>query len=291
MRIYEPRRVILGGKEVALTLLESVLCGIVQGLTEFLPVSSSGHLALMHAVFGMETAESNLTFDILLHLGTLIVVFVFYFREIFSLIPAFFTMLGKVFRGKFAMKEYTANERFVVLLILATLPLAAALFIDDAVSALAAYTKVIGAILIFNGAVLLFSDHIAKKTSTREELTPLGAFGVGCFQLIAVFPGLSRSGSTISGGLLFGLSREDAVKFSFILSVPAILGANIMNVPEVLTTSIPKAELSYYLIGMACAMISGFLAMKLLIYISKKSRFGFFAYYCFAVGALAVIFG
>lgn len=274
-----------------MSLLESVICGIIQGLTEFLPVSSSGHLALMHAVFGMENAESNLTFDILLHLGTLIVVFVFYYREIFSLIPAFFTMLGKVFRGKFAMKEYTRNERFVILLILATLPLAGALFIDDAVSALAVYTKVIGAILIFNGAVLLLSDYIAKRAAKKEELTPLGALGVGCFQLIAVFPGLSRSGSTISGGLLFGLSREDAVKFSFILSVPAILGANILNVPQAFSSAIPKGEIGNYLIGMACAMVSGFLAMKLLIYISKKSRFGFFAYYCFAVGALAVIFG
>lgn len=272
-------------------LLEAILCGIVQGLAEFLPISSSGHLALMHALFGMESAENYLTFDILLHLGTLVVVFVFYFKEIFALIPAFFTMLGKVFRGKFRMKEYTKNERFVILLILATIPLAGALILEDAVASLGAYTKVVGAILIFNGAVLFFSDRIAKRQARREELTPLGAVGVGFFQLAAILPGLSRSGSTISGGLLFGLSREDAVKFSFILSVPAILGANVMSIAEAVQTEISQTDLNTYLIGMACAMISGFLAMKLLLYISKKAKFGAFAYYCVAVGILAVIFG
>lgn len=274
-----------------MTLLEAIVCGIIQGLTEFLPVSSSGHLALAHALFGLESSESYLTFDILLHLATLIVVFVVYYKEIFSLIPAFFTMIGKVFRGRFSLSEYTATERCVILLIIATLPLAAAFWLEDLVSAVAGYTRAVGLILIVNGILLFVSDRLAGRGGRREELSPAGALGVGVFQLCAVFPGLSRSGSTISGGLLFGLDRTEAVKFSFILSVPAILGANIFNIPDALAAEISKSELSYYLAGMLCAMVCGFAAMKLLLYISKKSRFGFFAYYCIAVGALTAVFG
>ena len=263
-----------------MTLLEAVVCGIIQGLTEFLPVSSSGHLAIAHSLFGMETSESYLTFDILLHLATLIVVFVVYYKEIFSLVPAFFTMLGKVFRGKFSLAAYTKPERCVILLIIATFPLAAAFFIEDKVAAVAGYTRAVGIILVLNGILLWLSDRFAKK-GRREELTPAGA----------IFPGLSRSGSTISGGMLFGLDREEAVKFSFILSVPAILGANIFNIPEALSSEIPKNELWCYLAEMVCAMICGLIAMKLLLYISKKSKFGFFAYYCMIVGVLAAVLG
>ncbi len=273
-----------------MTLIEAVICGIIQGLAEFLPISSSGHLAIAHSFFSMGTPEGNLAFDLLLHLGTLVVVFLFYYKDIFALIPAFFTMLGKVFRGKFRLAEWTKNERFVLLLIIATLPLALALFFDDKVELLSAYPKIVGGILIFNGFVLLFADYMSKRVKERE-LKPLGAFGVGFFQLAATLPGLSRSGSTISGGLLFGLSREDAVKFSFILSVPAILGANVLKLPDVFSSPVASGELGFYLIGMAVAMISGFCAMKLLLYISRKSKFGFFAYYCMAVGLLTVIFG
>lgn len=280
----------IADKEAILTLLEAIICGIIQGITEFLPVSSSGHLAIIHRFFGMETSESSLTFDLLLHLATLIVVFVVYYKEIFSLVPAFFTMLGKVFRGKWKLAEYTKNERFVILIILATLPLAAAFFVKDAVEMVAGYTRAVGMILVLNGIMLLLCDHFAGH-GKRDELTPGGALGVGIFQMCAILPGLSRSGSTISGGLIFGLDRADAVKFSFILSVPAILGANIFNVPDALATKVSGTELSYYLVGMVCAMIFGFLAMKFLIYMAKKEKFGFFAYYCILVGILTAVFG
>ncbi len=273
-----------------MTLLEAILCGIIQGLAEFLPISSSGHLAITHSFFDTTGAEGNLMFDLLLHLGTLIVVFVFYYKDIFPLVPAFFTMLGKVFRGKFKLSEWTKNERYVLMLIMATLPLVVALLVKDKVEILSTYPKIVGAILIFNGFVLIFADYMAKRVNKRD-LKPMSAFGVGCFQLCAaMLPGLSRSGSTISGGLLFGLEREDAVKFSFIMSVPAILGANIFSIPDAIANPLPTNEIWYSLIGMAVAMVCGFCAMKFLLYITKKSKFGFFAYYCMAVGLLAVIF-
>ena len=273
-----------------MTLWEAVLCGILQGLTEFLPVSSSGHLALLHAFFGMESAESYLSFDILLHLATLIVVLTVYRKDIFSLIPAFFTMAGKIFCGNFRFSSYNAQERMVLLLIIATLPLGAAFFLKDSLEALGGYTRIVGVILFINGILLLCADRFAKKKKT-EQLSPKGALGVGIFQLLAVIPGLSRSGSTISGGMLFGLSRENAVRFSFLMSVPAILGANIMNIPDAFSSDIDTGVWGYYLIGMLAALVAGFFAMRLLAYISAKEKFGFFAYYCMIIGVLAVIFG
>ena len=134
---------------------------------------------------------------------------------------------------------------------------------------------------------MLMMKKDKKKT---RPLTPGRAFGIGIFQLVAILPGLSRSGSTISGGLIFGLTREEAVRFSFLMSVPAILGANVTHIPSVLGTSVARAELGYSLIGLAISMVVGFCAMKCLIYISKKSRFGMFAYYCMAVGLVTTIF-
>ncbi len=272
-----------------MTMLEAVICGLIQGLAEFLPISSSGHLAIVHSFFDKGDAMGNLTFDLLLHLGTLIVVFIFYYSDIFPLIPAFFTMLGKVFRGKFRLADWTKNERYVLFLIIATLPLAAGLLIKDKVELLSLYPKLVGAILIFNGFVLIFADYMTKRVKVHEQ-TPARSLVIGLFQLCAITPGLSRSGSTISGGLLMGLEREDAVKFSFIMSVPAILGANILSVPEALSSPVASADMGYYLVGMLVAMISGFCAMKFLLYISRKSKFGFFAYYCMAAGLITVIF-
>ncbi len=274
-----------------MTFWEAVFCGIIQGLTEFLPVSSSGHLALAHAFFGLENTESYLTFDILLHLATLFVVFIVYHKDIFALVPAFFTMLGKIVHGNFRLSSYTESERMMCLLIVATLPLAAAVFVKDYVEVIAAYAKAVGVILIANGLLLLFADRLASRVKERS-LSVKGAFGIGLFQLAAaLFPGLSRSGSTISGGMLFGLSRKSAVKFSFILSIPAILGANLVNIADAFTAPIPQAQLGYYVIGMMFAVIAGFCAVKFLTYISEKGKFGYFAYYCMIIGALSLIFG
>lgn len=268
---------------------EAVFCGIIQGLTEFLPVSSSGHLALAHSFFGMTGADSCLSFDILLHLATLAVVFIVYHKDIFGLCTAFFTMLRKLCGGHFRISSLNEAERMALLLIAATLPLAGAFFVKDCSEWLSAYPKAVGVLLIANGILLLTADRFSAKKGNRL-LSVRGALGVGIFQLFATLPGISRSGSTISGGMLFGLSRENAVKFSFLMSVPAIIGANIVNIPEALSTPVEEQVLGYYAVGMVAALISGFAAMKFLSYISAKEKFGFFAYYCMAVGASAILF-
>ncbi len=275
-----------------MNIFMAIFYGIVQGITEFLPVSSSAHLAIAQNIFNMDNIEaSHFTFDILLHLGTLIAVFIIYYKDIFELVPAFFTMLGKVFKGKFKLSEYTETERFVIFVIIATLPLVAAVFVKDYIEILGNYTKIIGGILLLNGLVLFISDKLEKGTITLENKKPKHALFVGLCQMCAIVPGLSRSGSTITGGLLMGFKREHAVKFSFILSIPAIIGANILSVADVLENPIPSSYIIPYIAGTLAAIVVGILAMKLLIYISKKSNFRIFSYYCFVVGILAIIFG
>lgn len=272
--------------------LTSIFYGIVQGITEFLPVSSSGHLCILQNVFGFEDIESSyFSFDILLHLATLIAVFIVYWRTIFPLIPAFFTMLGKVFHRKFKLADYTDDERFVIMIIIATLPLFAAVPFNDKVEALYSHTKIIGAILIFNGVVLFISDMLATGHKDIGEVKPRNALVVGLCQMCALLPGLSRSGSTITGGLTQGFSREFAVRFSFILSIPAILGANILKIPDLISNPIPSSDIVAYICGMLAAALAGIAAMKLLIYISKHATFRFFSFYCAAVGLTAVILG
>ena len=275
-----------------MNVVSAIFFGIIQGLTEFLPVSSSGHLAIMQNIFGMENVEeTSLTFTVLLHLGTLIAVFLVYRRDIFSLIPAFFTGLGKLFHGKRKLANYNERERMVFFVILATVPLVLAVLMKDGVALLSAHTKVIGFILMLNALVLYISDRFSGGNGGINEMTPRSAVMVGLCQFCAVLPGLSRSGATITGGLLQGFSREFAVKFSFILSIPAILGANILEVPKIVSNPIPQGEMVAYIAGVVAAALSGIAAMKLLQFISRKSNFRIFSYYCLAAGLIAVIFG
>ena len=270
----------------------AIIYGIIQGIAEFLPISSSAHLAIAQNLFGMENLEaSHFTFDILLHLGTLIAVFIVYYKDIFELVPAVFSMFGKVFKGKFKLSDYTESERFVIFVIIATIPLVAAVFVKDYIEILGNYTKIIGGILILNGFVLFISDKLEKGTVSLENAKPKNALFVGLCQMCAIVPGLSRSGSTITGGLLMGFKREFAVKFSFILSIPAIIGANLLSVADIFKNPIPSSDIVPYIAGTIAAAVVGILAMKTLIYISKKSNFRMFSYYCFAVGLLAIIFG
>ncbi len=275
-----------------MNVVSAIFFGIIQGLTEFLPVSSSGHLAIMQNIFGMENVEeTSLTFTVLLHLGTLIAVFLVYRRDIFPLIPAFFTGLGKLFHGKRKLADYNERERMVFFVILATVPLVLAVLMKDGVALLSAHTKVIGFILMLNALVLYISDRFSGGNGGINEMTPRSAVMVGLCQFCAVLPGLSRSGATITGGLLQGFSREFAVKFSFILSIPAILGANILEVPKIVSNPIPQGEMVAYIAGVVAAALSGIAAMKLLQFISRKSNFRIFSYYCLAAGLIAVIFG
>lgn len=271
-------------------LLHSIILGIIQGITEFLPVSSSGHLAIFNILFGLDSGEEIVAFDLLLHLGTLIAVFIVYYKEIWALIKAFFTLINKALHGR--LKDINGDERFLIYVIVATLPLIAVklLGLDEYVEGLSSSLRAISVILLINGLVLFFSDKFAKGSIKAEEGKWYNALAVGLCQMCAVLPGLSRSGSTITGGLINGYDRESAVRFSFILSIPAILGASIFKVPELFGQAASASEIGVYLVGMAVAAVVGVGAMKLLKYISQKGNFRVFSYYCFAVGAVILIY-
>lgn len=271
--------------------LQSVILGLVQGLTEFLPVSSSGHLTIFNVLFGLESGDDIIAFNLLLHLGTLIAVFIVYYKDIWSLIKSAFSLMGKLFTGRLRKEGLVGDERFVIWVAVATLPLVVLklLGLDEIVEVLSTSIPAVGIILLINGFVLFFSDSFAKGDRTIGELKWYNALAVGICQMFAVLPGLSRSGSTITGGLLNGLDRQQAVRFSFIMSIPAILGASILEVPALFGQSTSASELAVYLTGMAVSAAVGVGAMKLLNYISKKSNFRMFSYYCWAAGILAIL--
>ena len=270
--------------------LSSVFLGLVQGIAEFLPISSSGHLSLFQHFFGL--AEAGLFFDVLLHLGTLIAIFVYYWRDIVNLVKAFLRLVT----GLFSKKKKGARKgrkdpgaRMILMLIVATLPLFVILPIKDKVESLYSNTIFVGCALIVTGCILFFSDRMAKGKKTVRSATLLDALLVGVGQAVAVVPGLSRSGTTISAGMLRGFSRKFAVRFSFLLSIPAVLGANIISIGDAVAAGIDTSLLPAYIAGTVVAAVSGYFAIRLVNSLADKGKFGNFAYYCWGIGAAAVI--
>lgn len=277
-----------------MNIWESIFYGLLQGIAEFLPISSSGHLAIFQSILGTGDPDANIAFNVLLHLGTLVAVFFVYWRDIGRLIYSFFTLCKKLLHGNFKFSTYNEDERFVIFILIATVPLIPAAILEGYIEALSSYIIVVGTILILNAVLLFFSDKMAKGNKTLGEVTPKNALVVGLCQMVAVLPGLSRSGSTITGGLTQGFERPLAVKFSFIMSIPAILGACVLKLPDFfheLASGSESSQIPVYLAGALTAAIVGVAAIKLLSYISKKSNFRIFSYYCAAMGAFSIIWG
>lgn len=241
-----------------MNLLTAAILGIVQGLCEFLPVSSSGHLVLLQNIFDIE--EGALFFDVMLHIGTLAAVFAVYHKKIWAL-------LKKPF------------QRLTLLLVISTLgTVALALIFRDT------FEEAFGGGLLGFGFLLttlvLFINHFkAKGGASAEKLSLPGAIGIGLMQGIAIFPGLSRSGSTITGARLFGLSKDDAAEYSFLLSIPAILGSLVLQLPDVMEYGIGGLEWSHIILGTIAAALSGYFAIRLMLkLIREKSLIGFGIY-------------
>ena len=275
-----------------MNIFNSIIAGIIQGLTEFLPVSSSGHLAVYQNLFGKSSAEmSNITFTLLLHVGTLAAVILVYYKDVRGLIKSFFSLAGKLFTGKFRYSEFNADEKFFCLLFVALIPLVLGALLEGTVEFISNYVLAVGILWIANGFILIFSEKAKVRTKSFSEITPKNAFIVGLYQLVAIFPGISRSGMTITGGLMNGFKREFAVKFSFILSIPAILGSVAVTVLKDHDSLSASGNMGAIIAGMAAAFISGLAAIKLLNYITKKHSFKCFAYYCFVIGTAAILYG
>lgn len=268
--------------------LWSAFLGFVQGVAEFLPISSSGHLSLFQNFFHLRSAESGgLFFDVLLHLGTLISVFVYYWADIKDMILEFFRGIAAL--GKPTGETPPPARRLVLLVILGTLPLFLILPIKDAVEQLYNNTYFIGFALLATGGLLFLSDRLAKGRKNEKNATILDVLLIGVSQAIATVPGLSRSGTTIAAGLLRGFDRSFAVRYSFLLSLPAVIGANILTLKDAIQTGIDWGLLPVYLVGTVIAAVVGYFAIRLVNLLTDQGKFGNFAYYCWGVGILALV--
>ena len=272
-----------------MSLINAVLLGIIQGISEFLPISSSGHLSIAQNLFGLEMeGAGDMFFEVLLHLGTLLAVFVVYWADIRDMIAEVFRTAGDLRRGTMP-KPLPPARRLIVLLVVGTLPLFAILPIKDYVESLSSNTYVVGAALLATGALLFASDRMNRGRKNAGDAGFRDVLLVGIGQAIATCPGLSRSGTTIALGCFAGFERKFAVRFAFLLSIPAVLGANILKIFDVMEAGIDPSLLPAYLVGVAAAAVSGYLSIRLVHMITDKGRFGAFAYYCWAMGVLTLV--
>lgn len=271
-----------------MTYLTAVVLGLIQGVAEFLPISSSGHLAILQNFLKLGETEEHLFFDVLLHLGTLAAVIIAYWRDVRGVVREGLCMLHlkKLPRGQ---KPDRLTRRMVLFLIFATLPLVFAVFFKDAVESLYANTFFIGFALVATGFLLFAADRWGHGNKNARSATIFDALIVGVSQMVAVVPGLSRSGTTISAGMLRGFDRSFAVQFSFLLSIPAVLGANLLSLIGAVRAGINWPYVPMYLVGVAVAFVSGYLAIYFLRVIVQRGKFGGFAYYCWGVGLLTLI--
>ena len=271
-----------------MTIWQSLFLGLVQGIAEFLPISSSGHLAIFQNVFGLNgIGENDMLFEVLLHLATLISVFIAYWKDIKDIILEFLFMI-RLRRAPEGNRGDPVSRRMIWFIIIGTLPLFLGLLVKDAVEGFMSNLFFIAAALVVTGTLLFLCDRFGKGTKQAKDSTVLDALVVGCGQMLALVPGLSRSGTTIAAGLSRGFDRSFAVKFSFLLSIPAIIGANILTVVDVLSTGVDWSMIPVYLAGMVVAAVSGYFAIKLLHKIASQKAFGGFSYYCWGAGVVTL---
>ena len=265
----------------------AVIMGIVQGFTEFLPVSSSGHLALVQNIVDFEAyMSSHMVFDIALHLGTLVSVVIAFWDDIKFLFVSGIDWL----RHGFKVEKHEGRNT-VFMLFIATLPLIVAYLLKDKIEEVFQNPVLIGVALLFTATILWLSDRVTGGKKMGGTMGIKDALVIGLMQMIAVLPGVSRSGSTMTAGLFTGLKRDFAVKFAFLLSSPAVLGATVTSIPDVLAMTWTGNEVMTFLIGIVCAAVSGYYAIFMVRKIAATKNFKYFAYYCAFAGTLAIILG
>ena len=289
-----------------MNLFESILMGIIQGVTEFLPVSSSGHLAIFKNLFGLQ--EVGLLFDVLLHVGTLVAVCIAFYKDILELIingfgivvdackniGYFFINMIKKNQKEFKKKDYlkvisTPYRRFAMLVIVTTIPTGImGILFDDIIEAASTALIIPGICLLITGTLLLIADNTPDGKKNENTVSYKNAAVVGVCQGIATLPCISRSGTTIVACLVSKMVRKFAVKYSFIMSIPVILGAAVLQVKDVTTESISGGEILNYIIGMIVAAVVGYICIKTMLKVVRNKKFFGFSVYCYIVGAIAI---
>lgn len=272
--------------------LSTVWMGILQGVAEFLPISSSGHLALFQHFFGMENfEESQLFFTVMLHFGTLVSVCVYYWHDVEGMIREFFLGIAALGSKEKRGGAAPVERRLVLLIIVATLPLFAILPFKGLVEEATGNVTFVSVALICTGFLLFFADRLARGRKTARSATVVDALLVGVAQGVGTLPGISRSGATISAGLLRGFDRSFAVRFSFLMSLPAVLGATLLELIDAIQEGIDPEIVPYCVLGTVIAAVVGYFAIRLVNLLAGKGKFGAFAWYCWAVGLVSLIAG
>lgn len=270
-----------------LDILSAIILGAVQGISEFLPISSSGHLVLVPALLGIET---GLAFDTILHIGTLIAIFTFFWKDIINLIKGFILSIIDLTEGVDIFKRElhrVPEKRFAWLIIVGTIPTGImGILLKDAIETIFRGTLFVGIFLLVTAAVLYYSERHSSGQITQKDMSFKQALIVGICQGLAVFPGISRSGSTIASGLCLGLNREYAARYSFLLSIPAVIGAGLIQIKDIATLD---ASVSVLLAGFISSVIFGYLSIKLLMKMIKGWSLDIFAYYCTIIGIITII--
>lgn len=272
-----------------MSVISAFFLGLIQGISEFLPISSSGHLSVAQNLLGLQAVGGeHLFFDVLLHLGTLAAVFVAYWQDLVEMVLEFFRAISDLAHRRTQVHTPPAR-RLMVLIILGTLPLFVILPFKDAIESLYYNTVFIGFAFIVTGLLLFFSDRVQRGRKTERTATVRDVLVVGLAQAVATCPGISRSGSTICTGTFLGFDRKFAVRFSFLMSIPAVLGANLLDLMDAAKAGIDASQLPVYLVGIVAAAVSGYLSIRLIRLIADRGKFGWFAYYCWAAGIVTLV--
>ncbi len=275
----------------ALTYMKAIILGLIQGLAEFLPISSSGHLALLQYFFGIE-GDSVLIFTVLLHMGTLVAVFVAYWKDIVELVKELGATIKDICTGKGLQVNKNETRRLGVMIIVATIPTAIiGLLFNDLFESFYASLIAIGCGLLITGTLLFLAQRVGASRKHVMEMNYRNAVFIGVMQGIAITPGISRSGSTLFGGLLTQLNREFAVKFAFLISIPSILGSFLMELPDAIEMGTQGIAMGPVIVGMIVAAVSGYAAIKAMIRVVVANKLTIFSGYTWVLGAFVLIYG
>lgn len=282
-------------------ILKAFLLGIIQGVTEFLPISSSGHMSLFRHFTGFE-AESSGLFSAMLHIGTLVAVLVFYYKPIYELFVEFFACIKDIFTGKFTfnISKMSETRRMLFMFVISCVPLLFLIIpigngekLLDAVGVFSSDNSILaeGICFMVTGFLLMFSSTVYDNFKKHKKVSPASALLIGIAQTFAAcFPGISRSGSTISAGMCCGLSKQSAIRYSFILSIPAVLVSGLVEFKDTLDAEIivPVFPL---IVGVVTSAVVGLFAIRLLQLLLKNNGFKYFGYYCTALGIITTVIG
>ena len=274
-----------------MTYFEAIILGLVQGLAEFLPISSSGHLALIQGLFGIE-GESVLLFAVLLHVGTLVSVFICYWKDIWELLVELVVTVKDLCTGNGLRLDERPVRKLGVMIIVATIPTGViGLLFNDIFEGLYSSFVAIGIGFIITGVLMFLAERMGGSNRGIENMNFRNALFIGTLQGIAICPGISRSGSTLIGGLTTGLRREFAVKFAFLISIPSILGSVVLEVPDAVKAGLDPGLAGPIVVGMLVAAVSGFVAIKTMIKIVSDKKLSYFSYYVWVLGVVTIVLG